>query len=261
MVHFLGLALLLFAAHALWSGSEREEIVVDRATAEFLIKQQSELLLRPLTKEEEHEIIEGFIEDEILFREAKKKGFDSSSRIRKLMIQNMRFFLASEIPEPSEVDLRAFYNQEQARFERPPAISLEHVYFADPKTAPETTLATLRNGGDPANVGDADFKIGKRVSEANQRQLVQIFGSENARKILSIKDDDWHGPMTSLLGAHFIKITARKPAHIPPFKEARRWIEAEWLRSKQRELIEAELKRVRPDYRIKVEDLGSGPDG
>ncbi|MGI9399928.1 MAG: peptidyl-prolyl cis-trans isomerase, partial [Rhizobiaceae bacterium] len=246
---------------ALWSGSEREEIIVDRTTSDFLIKQRSELLLRPLTQTEEQDVIESFIEDEILFREAKKKGFDSSGRIRKLMIQNMRFFLASELPKPSEDDLRAFYKEQKVGFERPPSLSLDHVFFTDAKAVPETTLTTLRGGADPATFGDEDFKIGKRIAGTTQRQLVQLFGPGNARKIMGIDDAAWHGPIKSPLGVHFVRVTARTPAQTPPFEQARRWVEAEWLRDKQRALIEAELERARPNYRIEIEDRKANTHG
>ncbi len=260
LVHFVGLALLLFAAQALWPGAGREEIVVDRVTTDFLIKQQSGLLLRPLTQQEENDVIESYIEDELLFREAKKKGFDSNARVRKLMIQNMRFFLASEIPEPSEEDLRTFYENEKALFERPPSLSLEHVFFADPENVPENTLAMLRGGAEPSKVGDADFRIGKRLSNATQRQLVQIFGPDNAQKILSVADEDWYGPMKTPLGAHFVRVAARNPVAIPPFEEARRWVETEWLRSKQREIIDTELAKVRDDYIITIQERASAQD-
>lgn len=94
LVHFLGLAALLFVAHAVFLDDDKEVITIDIATQEFLIKQQEDLLLRLLSVEEKAEAIESFIDDEILVREARRKGLDNSSRIRRLLIQNMHFFAA-----------------------------------------------------------------------------------------------------------------------------------------------------------------------
>lgn len=73
LIHFLGIAALLFVFNAAFNGDEREVISVDVATQEYIIKQRQELLLRPLSKEEKIEAIDAFIEDEILVREAQKR--------------------------------------------------------------------------------------------------------------------------------------------------------------------------------------------
>lgn len=74
----MALAGLLFLASALWAGGAREAIRVDKATQDFLIKQRAELLLRPLTPEEKKQVVDDFIVEEILVREAKKRGLDNS---------------------------------------------------------------------------------------------------------------------------------------------------------------------------------------
>ena len=111
LVHFIALAGLLFLASALWSGGVREAIRVDKATQDFLIKQRSDLLLRPLTLEEEQQVVEDFVEEEILVREAKKRGLENSSRIRRLMVQNMRFLLSGDLAKPTQSELRSFFEK------------------------------------------------------------------------------------------------------------------------------------------------------
>ena len=87
LVHFLALAGLLFAVQALFVGDTREVITVDAAAQQFLFDQQEQLLLRQLTDEEKTEIVENFIEEEILVREATKRGFTESSRVRTVRRQ------------------------------------------------------------------------------------------------------------------------------------------------------------------------------
>ena len=99
LVHFLTIAVLLFVLNAVFSVDDREVITVDVAAQEFLVQRRQELLLRPMTDEEKTEVVQDFIEAEILVREARKRGFENNSRIRSLLIQNMRFFMTSEIPD------------------------------------------------------------------------------------------------------------------------------------------------------------------
>lgn len=84
LVHFLALAALLFVLDQVFSSTQKEKIIVDEQTADFLIKQREDLELRKLTPEERQETIAAFIEDEILYREAYKRGLDKGdTRMRR----------------------------------------------------------------------------------------------------------------------------------------------------------------------------------
>lgn len=261
LVHFIALAGLLFLASALWSGGVRESIRVDKATQDFLIKQQSDLLLRPLTPEEEKQVVEDFVEEEILVREAKKRGLDNSSRIRRLMVQNMRFLLSSDMPKPTPAELRTFFEENKERYERPPTLTLDHIFFADPDQVPARALAQLQAGADHTTMGDFNSFIGRNLAAVSRRELVGFFEPEAARQILEIDDDDWHGPIVSPRGAHFIRVAARNPAKLPSFDQATSWIEGQWAVAKQRELIDRELSAMRPTYQIVIEPRGPASDG
>ncbi len=169
LVHFIVLAGILFAANGLWSGSAREQIVVDRATQDFLMQQQQDLLLRDLTLEEKQAVIDTFIEEEILVREAYKQGFDKSGRVRSLLLQNMRFFLSRDLPQPTEADLMAYFAENKDRFTRPASLTLDHVFFGDPDEVPAEALKHLRNGGDPRLLDDDTPEIQRRIARAGQK--------------------------------------------------------------------------------------------
>lgn len=261
LVHFVALAALLFLVSALWSGSAREAIRVDKATQDFLIKQQSDLRLRPLTPEEEKQVVEDFIEDEILVREAKKRGLDSSSRIRRLLVQNMRLLLSSDMAKPTPEQLRTFFEENKERYESPPSLTLDHVFFADPDQVPAGALAQLQAGADQTAMGDFNSLMGRKVAAVSKRELVGLFGPEAARKILAIDDDDWHGPIVSPRGAHFIRVAERTPAKLPSFDQATSWIEGEWTMAKQRENLDREIKAMRPNYQIIIQPRETASDG
>ena len=251
LVHFLGIATLLFVANAVFSGDDREVIRVDVATQEYLVQQQQELLLRDMTAEEKAEVVESFIEDEILVREARKRGFENSSRIRALLLQNMRFFMTSDIPDPTEEELRVFFHENSERFTVEPTISFEHVFFADPDTVPVNTLETLRAGADYRTMGDTNTFMVKLV-RAGERQIVATFGREQAPVILGIDDEQWHGPYNSDKGVHFLRISERHPGKYPDYEAAESWLKQEWLIAKSREVVDRELAVMRENYRIEV---------
>ena len=258
LVHFLLLTALIFLAQWLFQGDQREEIVIDAATQDFLVKQESDLRLRALTDEEVDQLLEIYIEEEILFREAKKRGYTSSSRVRRLLVQNMRFFLASEIGEPSEEDLRKYYNENPEEFVRPEARTLDNVVFVDPEAVPPGTLEKLNNGTPPGAVGDDTPYLEKKLYDMTERRIAGYFGPDSAAMVLGIDDDRWHGPIGSPRGAHFVRVSKRTPSSNISFEQAKGWLPGEWQLAEQRRLTDSALQEMRQSYRIVLPEETAG---
>lgn len=252
LVHFLAVAAVLFVANAYFSGDDRELVEVDYRTQQYLITQRQELLLRPLTDDEKALIIQDFVEEEILLREARKRGFDNSSRIRTLLIQNMRFFLANDVAEPTEAELLEFFNANLDRFETSPRISYDHVVFDDANAVPAETLRLLNAGADHTSMGNVKTFGSSRLLRVDERSIIATFGAVVAPDVLAIADGDWHGPFESAQGVHFLRVIERHPSIRPRFEDARSWVESEWNRMQQREIIDRELATMREGYRIEI---------
>ncbi len=250
LVHFLGLAAVIFWINANFGGDDRELISVDSATIDYLVQQEADLRLRELTQEERQDVFDQFVDDEILVREARKRGFDNSSRVRTLLIQNMRFFVKQDLPVASEDTLRAYYEQNLERFTRPPSVTLEQVYFQSQNTVPDGLLETLNNGADPAPFGDTALSVSRRVSRATPRDIASSFDRESAQQIVAIADERWHGPFNSNLGVHFLRVTERHPQWVPSFEESRMWLETQWVADQQLAAMDAALVDMRKNYRV-----------
>lgn len=175
LVHFLLGACLLFLLQAVFAPDTRDRVVISKTTINYLVEQKENLLLRPVTKQERQEIVDLYIEEELLVREARKLGFENSSRIRSLLIQNMRAFLAKDVPETKEQDLRAFFDTNPEEFRIPDRYSLNHVSFQDPPEALEAleaVLAQLQAGADPETLGDKVPGLGVAIPGRSAGQLV-----------------------------------------------------------------------------------------
>ena len=184
LVHFLVLAGLLFLAQALLQGDQREPIHIDLATQQFLVQQEADLNLRPLTEQERQAVIGSFVDEEILFREAKTRGFENSSRVRRLLVQNMRFFLASDPPAPTEAELRAYFTDNPDAFSSPATLTLENVFFVDPASITPTVLERLKAGAGPGQLGDDTPVTEFRLYSMDRRRLAAYFGPEGAPPVL-----------------------------------------------------------------------------
>lgn len=261
LVHFLALAALLFIANAIFAGDDREVIAVDTATQEYLLQERRDLLLRELTEQETQDVIDSFVEEEILTREARKRGFDSNSRIRTLLIQNMRFFLSQDLPAPSDEDLRRHYEENPERFETAPSITYEHVFFANPADVPKETLARLRDGADHTQMGDRDnLSARPRLVQITQPTISTTFGPEIAPQVLAIEDDDWHGPFESGQGAHFLRAAEWHEALRPAYEAIENWVENDWQLYQSRRQVDLALAEMRNDYIVDIQAADGASD-
>lgn len=201
LAHFIALAGLLFLANALVAPAGPAPIVVDRPTIDFLVQQQTELVGRPLTEAERRAVIEGFVDDEVLVREAYQRGLDRDTVVRRHLVQKMRFILGDEVSEPTEADLGAFLEANRERYRDPPTVTLDQVYYADPAQVPDDLLARLQAGAAIERLGDRLFALDRRLSRYSLRELIGLLGPDPARQIFELPAGEWHGPLISDQGS------------------------------------------------------------
>ena len=257
LVHFLLLAALIFVLDASFSSRRKETILVDQQTVDYLIQRREDLELRKLGPEERRNTIDAFVQDEILYREAYRRGLDKGdSRMRRNMIRKMRVLLTGDVEAPTDGQLRAFFEENRQRFVSPPTWSLEQVFFSSSSTIPEGLLDELRRGRDPAAVGETAPLLGLPLRRVSQRSLVVTFGPEAARAIVAIEDDRWHGPCESPRGVHFVRIIDGEPAQELSYEGVKSFVEGEWTMAHTREVVEQEIDRLRETFDVVIEDAG-----
>ena len=87
ILQFLILGGLLFIVYTKVKPGSKETIRVTQQTVDALVQGQLELVNRELTPEEIDELILGHIEDEVLLREAYKRGVDKNDgRVRRRVL-------------------------------------------------------------------------------------------------------------------------------------------------------------------------------
>jgi len=115
---FLLFGAVLFAAGQIVTTVRKPEIVVDQATVDALIAQRQALEMRVLDPAEREAAIDEWVADEILFREAYRRGLDRDERIRRALILKMRSQLTGDLAPPSEETLRTWFASHRDRYRR-----------------------------------------------------------------------------------------------------------------------------------------------
>ena len=162
---------------------------------------------------------------------------------------------------PAEEDLARFLEQHTERFAEPARVSFRQVYLdsnrhPDPVAEAERLLTLLRNGTDPAELGDATL-LASRVEAATLSEVARQFGSDFAATLEGLGAGVWSHPVRSPLGLHLILLSERQPARRPALAEIRDEVMNEWRDQRRREAREQAYLRLRERYEIVVETVES----
>ena len=253
LVHFLALAALLFVGYRLLTPADRESIVIDQPSIDELARRQEELLARPLSDEERRALVESAIDDEVLLREAYRRGLDRDAVVRQHLVQKMRFILGEDEAAPTEAELRAYLAANRERYRSPPTVTLDQVFYADPATVPDDLMAQLANGANLGDLGDSLDMLGNRLPQYSLRDLIGLMGPDVARRVFELPAGAWHGPLQSERGVHFVRVEQHHPPTMPSFDELVGFLRQDWILDQQRRAIADKLAELRQNYRIVVD--------
>jgi len=264
LVHFLLIGASLFVLSA-WRGERirggRERIVVT-ADQVAQVRDAAELLKgRAPTDEELAALIEPTIRDEVLYREALALKLDvNDDEVRRRLVDKMSY-LTQDTADPapsSDAELRRFYDESSARFERPELATFDQVFFSPAErgdsvdAVAKAGLAALRSGRSPDEVGDHTPLRGI-YENAPRDQVEVLFGDAVAEALFTMPPGNWTGPFKSDFGLHAVRLRARSARRLPPFDEIRDQVAAEFAADRRRERNEAEYRRMRAHYDVVVE--------
>jgi hypothetical protein len=269
LVHFVVLGALIFGA-AEWRATDRGDDVVIMLGPEELAGLHADHERRtgqPPTPHDEQALIDRFVEDEMLYREALALGLDRGDVIvRRRLLQKMEFLLdaRADLEPPTAEDLRALRDARPDRYRAPARIDLQHV-FVDaarhgdrmPRVA-TGIAAALASGADPARQGDP-FLRGRELRAQSRQDLSEIFGPAFAAAVETLPVGTWSAPVESSYGLHLVRILDRTPAYLPDVGEIEPALRLDWLEARRAEARREALRELRQRYAVRVSRGASEP--
>jgi hypothetical protein len=223
LLHFCLIGSSLFALYH-FVHPRRDRIVLSPSFVEGLRKEAQTRTGRPPTPKEEAALIQHFVDEEILYREAISLGLDRGDVIvRRRLVQKMEM-LTNPAAEPTQEELEAYLRAHASRYEAPPRVSFHHVF----------------NGGQP-------FIAGRSWSQKSEQEIAALFGDELARAVMSLTPGQWSPPLRSRFGTHQVFVDEKFPAE--PGRVSPR-VREDWLRDRRKQLDETALAQLRTRYTV-----------
>jgi hypothetical protein len=267
ILQFSILGLLVFLAYGMLAPRDvpqgETDIVVSAGKIEQLATLFQRTWQRPPQPEELQGLIDDYVIEEILVREALALGLDQDDTvIRRRLRQKMEFLADAEIEAEAatDADLQAYLDEHQDSFATGESMALDQV-FLNPENHGETVaadagavLAELQAdpGADPARSGDASL-LPATLPMTPLRRIALIFGDEVAAAATNAPLNEWTGPVASAYGLHLIRVTARQAGEVPALSEVREDVLREWLHARRAEFAKTRDAALRARYSVTIE--------
>jgi len=188
--------------------------------------------------------------------------------VRRRLIEKMSY-LTQDLadPEPgSEEELRRFYESSPEIFTIPSLVSFDQVFFS-PGARGEALesdaaagLVELRNGRDPAEVGDRT-PLRESYDDAPREQVAVLFGETLADALFTAAPGEWTGPFRSDFGLHLVRLRGRTGERLPPYEEIAGRVAQEYGAQRRREANERAYREMRARYDVVIELPEDAPAG
>ncbi len=232
---------------------------------------------RPPTAIELRKAFDRYVRDEVFYREALARGLDRNDPVVKMSLVRKITMLGTaqaQAAEPTDAELRAYFELRTERYRMPASFSLMQVYVSPDKrgerigTDATELLAELREE-DPgpeelAELGDA-LMLPNVAKDMSEDELARTFGTAFRDAVMSLAVGRWEGPVESAFGLHLVKITRREESRIPEWTEVRdrvaRDMQYEGSKAAEDQLYAEILPRYQIVYSKGVNALMEGDDG
>lgn len=292
LVHFLAAGGLLFAVYGVWRGfgpagatataaSADRTITVDQATLLNFLQYRSKAFetehftseLDAMTAEQRKELADQFVEEEMLYREARALGLEQGDYvIRQRLVQKMRFLmndLLAAARTPTENELNTYMRVNQDRYRIEAAVTFTHVFVdaASRGDAPARQVAeqlksqlNARHAGfnDAPQYGDR-FPFLRNYVERTRDYVASQFGDAFAAALeqLPTSETTWVGPLSSSHGYHVVLVTRRSESRLPSLAEVRTQVTEDWEIDRTERARAEAMRRLAAQYTV---DRADRPD-
>lgn len=279
LLHFLVLALGLFVWHNTVSHgdeSDTRRIVVDEGELLTFIQFRTKSFepvtarqqLDALSEQELQKVIDDYVHEEALYREARTLGLDRDDYvIKRRLIQKIDYIargFAESIDKVSDEDIREYFEQHRADYYIAPRINFTHVFYSKDthgetgalKLAQQKLAVLNENGADfnEAPQYGERFLYGMNYAERSETFVESHFGADMARELFALqpKRGVWQGPFMSPYGAHLVMVTLKQAGRMPLLAEVRSRVELDAQRTLTAERTRQATQQIVDSYDIDI---------
>jgi len=245
--------------------ADDKTIVVTAAEIEWMQTSWQKRWNRPPTDKEMAGLIQQYIRETVLYREALTMGLNQHDQVIRRRLAQKLEFLAKDLvalTPPTDEELQAYFDKHRERYQAPVLYTFTQVYI-DPDKRGDATLgdaeaikAELITQGDaienPGALGD-DFMLQNYYPQKDTAEIQKSFGSGFTDSLTKLAAGQWHGPVLSGYGTHLVYVHNVIEPPAPVFTEVLERVTQDWRMERGEELNEQFYTTLRDTYTVVIE--------
>ncbi len=269
LVHFLIAGAILFSLSALFGqswgiGYSEDRIHVSAEKIRQLRETWTKRWGAEPNAEQLRSLIDDFIREEVLYREAIASGLDKDDTVvRRRLAQKVEFLAQSlaSIIDPSESELEQYFEQHTEQYVIPAQVGFSHVYFSrssrgsGAERAARDARAKLTSGQtsvtEASQLGDR-FMLQYEYPPQTRAQIRDLFGASFAARVFDLAPDRWEGPVPSSYGVHVVRVRHRVPSRTPDLDEVRSQVTRDFEDARLRTAADTYYQGLRQRFEIDI---------
>ncbi|MBW1786041.1 MAG: peptidyl-prolyl cis-trans isomerase [Deltaproteobacteria bacterium] len=272
LIHFLLIGAALFLVFEVFddpAGPQSSRIVITNGQIEYLKASFARTRQHSPTEQELQGLIEGYVREEIFYREALALGLDKDDTVVRRRLRQKLELMSDDlagITTPSDDQLQQFLETNSDKFRTEPQIAFRHVFLDIAKRGNSALdeaarlLAVLSDEGSESNpdtLGDR-LMLPKTFHLTHVSEIAKLFGESFSLELINRKPEQWIGPVQSGYGLHLVLVTGHVAGRLPRLDEIRETVEWEWTAANRKELKENIYNELREKYTVVFEQQSDG---
>lgn len=288
LLHFLLIGAAFFLIFHFTSSNNNPEtdlktVVVDKNSLVTFMQYRSkkfnqeefEAKLKNLPETELNNLVDDYVREEVLYREALGLGMDRDDYlIRRRMVQKIEFInenLVNNSQGITRQEVIDYYNKNLDDYKIEPNATFTHIYFSNDKNGidkakqlAENKLVVLNKTNvpfsDSVNHGDR-FLYHLNYVERTPEFVESHFGAEMSEEIFELVPDEtkWQGPFESQFGYHLVLLAEKKDEELPALEEVYDSIVQDLNYKLSNEAKEKSIKDIISSYDVRITYKQNGP--
>ena len=233
-----GLSFSLFSLLAEDEQREGESIIVDEAFVRSIREAWKAKRLREPSAVQLEREVQNRVRTELFYREGLARGLDLDDRIIKRRVaQKLEFLIAGPEMDPSESELRAYYETNKQSYRQEGTVSFRHLYFSKDRksesdggkhaeaaegAARRVFSAIMQDGSfeDWSQKEGDSSGLPRSLQKATRSRVEGNFGQAFSAAIFSGQEGVLP-PVESEFGWHVVRLTESVPTSQRPYDEVR----------------------------------------
>ncbi len=267
LLHFLVAGVVIFTAYSILDRStvsdDKHSIEVGKGQLSQLVESFTRTWQRPPTEAELRGLIDGYVKEEVFYREGQEMGLDQDDTIfRRRMQQKLEFLLEPSAEEltPRSGELEAYFNEHSGRYDRPMKLAFQQLFFSSTspgdhgEMAARAALSNLRSGlhdDKQPTPGDATT-LPLEMPLTDTKEIAAVFGHDFVVGAATGAVGQWSEPVRSSYGVHLVFLDQKTATEIPALVDVQDEVQLDWENDRRKEITDRRYAEMKSRYEITI---------